>query len=88
MKKSSIYFKRFSSRFSFSSFDFEGLVPVKVKNNLIYRVQVLKSTNLRVQIRFGFKNLKPSIPLMFWHTVAGAFFSKMLIVLRLNVGLF
>ena len=40
---------------------------------------------LKVQIRFGFKNLKPSIRLMYMYTARGAFFSKLLIVFRLMV---
>ena len=31
-------------------------------------VRVRKNKNLKVQIRFWFKNLKPSIRLMFWYT--------------------
>ena len=56
-----IFFWRFTSGSGFSSFDFAGLVPVKIKNTLNYWIQVRGSKNLKVQIRFGFKNLKPSI---------------------------
>ena len=48
-------------------------------------VQVRRSKNLKVQIRFRFKNLKPSIRLMFWYTATSAFFSKLLVVFRLIV---
>ena len=48
----------------FRRFDFAGLVPVKIKTTLNYRVQVHRSKNLKVQSPFGFKNSKPSIRLM------------------------
>ena len=72
-----IYFWRFTSGSVFLPFDITGLVSVKIKHILNYRVEVCLSKNLKVQIwfgfmnlkpsiRFGFKNLKPSFRLMLW----------------------
>ena len=66
---------------------FNGLPPVQVFRRLILKVQYrlklkiliiigfrLAEANLQVRIWFGFKNLKPSIRLVFWYTAGGAFF--------------
>ena len=61
----------------FRRFDFAGLV----KNTLNCRFQVRESKILKVQIRFEFKNLKPSVELNSTYVLVhstGAFFSKIL----------